>query len=84
MNKRIALYARVSTDKQTVENQLIELRTLCERLGYNIVQEYTDSGISGAKSRTDRPTLDAMLKAATQRKFDMVMYLSIDRLGRSL
>ena len=84
MTKRIALYARVSTDKQTVENQLIELRSLCERLGYTIVQEYTENGISGAKGRNDRPALDAMLKAATQRKFDMVMCWSIDRLGRSL
>ena len=84
MTKRIALYARVSTDKQTVENQLIELRSLSERLGYIIVQEYTDNGISGAKGRNDRPALDAMLKAATQRKFDMVMCWSIDRLGRSL
>jgi DNA invertase Pin-like site-specific DNA recombinase len=84
MTKRIALYARVSTDKQTVENQLIELRSLCERQGYTIVQEYTDNGISGAKGRNDRPALDAMLKASTQRKFDMVMCWSIDRLGRSL
>ena len=84
MTKRIAIYARVSTDKQTVDNQLIELRSLCERLGYTIVQEYTDNGISGAKSRSDRPALDALMKAATQRKFDMVMCWSIDRLGRSL
>ena len=84
MTKRIAIYARVSTDKQTVDNQLIELRGLCERLGYTIVQEYTDSGISGAKSRDDRPALDLLLKDATRRKFDMVMCWSIDRLGRSL
>ncbi|MBU3709661.1 MAG: recombinase family protein [Burkholderiaceae bacterium] len=49
MTKRIALYARCSTTTQHTENQLIELRNLCERLGYTIVQEYTDSGISGAK-----------------------------------
>ncbi len=84
MTKRIAIYARVSADKQTVDNQLIELRSLCERLGYTIVQEYTDNGISGAKSRSDRPALDLLLKDATRRKFDMVMCWSIDRLGRSL
>ena len=84
MTKRIAIYARVSTDKQTVDNQLIELRSLCGRLGYTIVQEYTDNGISGAKSRDERPALDTLMKAATQRKFDMVMCWSIDRLGRSL
>ncbi len=54
MTKRIAICARVSTDKQTVDNQLIELRTLCERLGYTIVHEYTNNGISGAKGRNDQ------------------------------
>ena len=82
--KRIAIYARVSTDKQSTENQLLELRTLCTKLGYTIVQEYTDNGISGAKSRDERPALDLLLKDATRRKFDMVMCWSIDRLGRSL
>ncbi len=84
MSKKIAIYARVSTDKQSTENQLLELRSLCEKLGYSIVQEYTDNGISGAKSRDDRPALDALLKDATRRRFDMVMCWSIDRLGRSL
>ena len=84
MTKRIALYARVSTDKQSTENQLLELRTLCNQLGYTIVQEYTDNGISGAKSRDARPALDLLLKDAIRRKFDMVMCWSIDRLGRSL
>ena len=67
--KRIAIYARVSTDKQSTENQLLELRTLCTKLGYTIVQEYTDNGISGAKSRDERPALDLLLKDATRRKF---------------
>ena len=84
MSKRIAIYARVSTDKQSTENQLLELRTLCTKLGYTIVQEYTDNGISGAKSRNERPAVDLLLKDATRRKFDMVMCWSIDRLGRSL
>lgn len=82
--KKIAIYARVSTDKQTTENQLNELRTVANRMGYIIVQEYVDNGISGAKSRCDRPSLDAMLKDAVRGRFDMVMCWSIDRLGRSL
>jgi Resolvase, N terminal domain len=56
---------------------------LCERLGYTIVQEYTDSGISGAKSHNDRPALDTLTKD-TARRFDMVMCWSLDRLGRSI
>ena len=55
---------------------------LYERLGYTIVQDYTDSGSSGGKSRNDRPALDAITKDATRRGFDMVMYWSIERLGR--
>ena len=82
MNKRVAIYARVSTEKQTCENQLTELRSLAERMGYIIVQEFIDEGISGVKA--SRPALDLMMKMATQRKFDMVMCWSIDRLGRSL
>ena len=82
--KTIAIYARVSTEKQTTENQLIELRSLCERLGYQIYQEYIDNGISGAKGRDERPALNALLKDASRRRFDMVMCWSIDRLGRSL
>jgi hypothetical protein len=57
---------------------------LCERLGYTIVQEYTDSGISGAKSHNDRPALDTLTKDTARRRFDMVMCWSIDRLGRSI
>ena len=82
--KRIALYARVSTDKQTCENQLQELRTIAERMNYTIVAEFIDNGISGMKNRQNRPALDQLMKSATQRKFDMVMCWSIDRLGRSL
>jgi len=82
MNKRVALYARVSTDKQTCENQLNELRSIVERMQYTIVDEFIDEGISGATS--SRPALDALMKSATQRRFDMVMCWSIDRLGRSL
>ena len=82
--KKIAIYARVSTDKQAVENQLNQLRAVANRMGYVIIQEYVDYGISGAKSRIDRPSLDAMMKDAVRGRFDMVMCWSIDRLGRSL
>lgn len=84
MNKKVALYARVSTDGQTVDNQLEQLNQIAERHGWEIVQTYTDKGISGAKGRKQRPQLDAMLKAATRKEFDMVAVWSVDRLGRSL
>jgi len=84
LSKRVALYARVSTASQTTENQLLELRQTAQRMGYTIVAEFVDNGISGAKGRRDRPALDQMLKQATQRRFDMILCWDISRLGRSL
>ena len=84
MIKRAAIYVRVSTDKQTIENQLRELRRVAEYRGWKVVQEYRDAGISGAKGREARPGLDEMLKDAQGRRFDVVMAWAIDRLGRSL
>jgi DNA invertase Pin-like site-specific DNA recombinase len=84
MGKRAAIYVRVSTDKQTVENQVQALRQIAERRGWEVVEQYSDAGISGRKGRDGRPGLDAMLKDAQRRKFDVVMAWSIDRLGRSL
>ncbi len=84
MTKKVCIYTRVSTQSQDVTNQLIELRSIAQRMGYTIVAEYSDVGVSGTKNRYSRPGLDAMMKAATQRKFDLVMCWSIDRLGRSL
>ena len=82
--KRAAIYARVSTSGQTVSNQLDELRKVAERHGWEIVHEYKDRGVSGAKGRDKRPQFDQMLKAANRREFDIIMSWSVDRLGRSL
>jgi DNA invertase Pin-like site-specific DNA recombinase len=82
--KRAALYVRVSTDHQTVANQIESLRAVAERRGWQIVETYNDAGVSGAKGRDKHPGLDAMLKNASRRRFDVVMAWAIDRLGRSL
>ena len=81
---RAALYARVSTDRQSTENQLRELRQTAQRLGWEVVGEFVDAGISGAKGRKDRPQLDALLKGVSRKDFDVVASWSVDRLGRSL
>jgi DNA invertase Pin-like site-specific DNA recombinase len=84
MDRRAAIYVRVSTDRQTIENQLRELRQIAERRCWEVVHEYHDAGISGARGREVRPGLDQMLKDAQRRRFDVVMAWAIDRLGRSL
>jgi DNA invertase Pin-like site-specific DNA recombinase len=82
--KRVALYMRVSTDGQTTENQRRELVDVAERHGWQIVETFTDEGISGAKGRDQRPSFDALCKGIARRDFDMVAAWSVDRLGRSL
>lgn len=82
--KKTAVYVRVSTSKQDTTNQLIELRDLAKRMNLEIVQEYTDNGISGSKGREERPGLDLLLNHASQRRFEQVLIFDITRLGRSL
>ena len=82
--RRAAIYIRVSTDGQTVDNQRLELEQAAERAGWEIVGVYDDNGVSGAKSRDEREAFDRLCKDATRRKFDVVMSWSVDRLGRSL
>src|SRR5215475_5304240 len=82
--KRAALYVRVSTDHQSVENQIRDLRHVARRRGWEVVETYKDAGVSGAKARDQRPGLDALLKDASRGKFDVVLCWAIDRLGRSL
>jgi len=82
--KRVALYARVSTDAQTTENQLLQLRAVAERHGWAIVAEFVDHGVSGAKGRQERQQFDALLRGVARREFDMIAAWSVDRLGRSL
>lgn len=81
---RAALYLRVSTDRQTTDNQAEKLEAVAAARGWSVVSRYEDAGISGAKRRDQRPGLDAMLKDAARRRFDVVMVWAIDRLGRSL
>ena len=84
MTKRAALYLRVSTTGQTVENQRRELRTAAKRHGWQVVAVFEDAGISGAKGREDRPGLNALMAGIARREFDVVAAWSVDRLGRSL
>ncbi|MCO6415695.1 recombinase family protein [Siccirubricoccus sp. KC 17139] len=81
--KRAALYLRVSTDGQTVENQRMVLLEVAERRGWPVVAIYEDAGISGAGGRDKRPGFDRMLKDAARRRFDVLMVAAVDRLGRS-
>lgn len=67
-----------------MDNQIVALSKVAAARGWQIVETFSDAGISGAKGRKDRPGLDEMLKQAQRGKFDVVMAWTIDRIGRSL
>src|SRR4029078_3425327 len=82
--RRAALYVGVSTDRQTVENQVAKLTEVAKARGWQIVATFTDAGISGAEGREECPGLDELLRQAQRGSFDVVMAWAIDRVGRSL
>ena len=79
--KRAALYARVSTADQHVENQFLDLRKLATQRGFEVRREYCDQGISGSKAR--RPGLDAMMADARRGEFSVLTVAAFDRIARS-
>src|ERR1700693_706032 len=81
--KRVAIYARVSTNNgQNPEMQLGELRVYCKRRDWEIVEEFVDAGVSGAKEH--RPALDRLIAACQKRLVDAVVVYRYDRFARSL
>jgi DNA invertase Pin-like site-specific DNA recombinase len=77
---KIAIYTRVSTDKQDAANQLPQLREFAAKQGWQVVKEYSDAGESGTKS--DRAALLQLFEDASRKKFDLVLFWALDRLSR--
>jgi DNA invertase Pin-like site-specific DNA recombinase len=82
--RKAVTYSRVSQKSQTVENQLLELRSFAARNNIQVVAELTDSGFSGAKGRSDRPAFDRLFQMVQRREIDVVLAWDVSRLGRSI
>ena len=88
MNKKVAIYCRVSTTEQaeegySIDEQNIKIREYCEREGHEIYNLYEDRGISG-KNITNRPGIKQLLQDATENKFDLVIVWKLNRISRKL
>jgi DNA invertase Pin-like site-specific DNA recombinase len=79
---KVAIYARVSTDEQTVDPQLRDLREYAAHRGWRDVQEFVDVGVSGAKD--SRPAWNQLWDALQKGKLKVLLVHALDRLGRSL
>ena len=80
--QKVAIYVRVSTSGQTVENQERELLAHCQRQGWQVFKVYRDEGFSGAVA--DRPALKEMMNDARLGRFNLLVVWKIDRLARSI
>lgn len=78
---RCVIYSRVSTEEQTTDNQLRQLREYADRQGWNIIEEIQDVA-SGGKSAEERQGLKKVFTMARQRKFDVLLFWSLDRFSR--
>jgi len=78
---KIAVYGRVSTNKQECETQLRDLREYAAQRGFEVIEEYVDR-LTGMKD--SRPALNRLMLDAKQRKFDAVLVWKLDRWGRSV
>jgi DNA invertase Pin-like site-specific DNA recombinase len=76
---RVAIYSRVSTHQQDNENQLVQLREYCRKQDYRLTSEYVDVSSGG---KAERSEFKKMLEHARQRKFDLLLFWSLDRLSR--
>lgn len=77
---KVAIYVRVSTDKQEVDNQLNQLRDYCSKGNHTVYKEFVDV-ISGKE--TSRPAYDQMFLDAHRKLFDMVLFWDLSRFSRS-
>jgi DNA invertase Pin-like site-specific DNA recombinase len=76
---KVALYLRVSTDKQETENQAVQLREFAAKQGWQIVREYCDHESGG---KADRKEFQQMFADASRRKFDLLLFWALDRFSR--
>lgn len=86
---KVALYTRVSTEEQarhglSMAEQLETLRRFALSQGYTISGEYSDPGISARKRYTRRPGLSRLLQDVQARKFDLILFIKLDRWVRSV
>ena len=81
--RTVGIYARVSTDRQDIQTQLLELRRYCQARGWT-AKEYFDEGLSGSLEEAKRPALKSIMTDARQRRISAVVVWDFSRFARSL
>lgn len=80
--EKVVILARVSTDKQDYQRQIVELTDYCSKVGWEIVKVFANK-ISGAKKTEERPEILEMLSYVKEHDIKRVCCLEVSRLGRN-
>ena len=80
--QKVVVYARVSTNDQNLETQLLAVQNYCDAQGWEIQEIYSDAGISGGQD--SRPALDRLKADCSKGKVQVVVVYRLDRLARSV
>ena len=79
--KKVVIYARVSTNGQEYDHQLVQLREYAQKMQYDVVAEFSEK-ISGAKKIAERQALTELLAYVDSHKVDKVLVFECSRLSR--
>ena len=77
--KQVAIYSRISKESSNHQSQLIQLHFYCEKMGYVIVEEYSDTASGGSSNRSE---FKRMMQDASRRRWDILLFYALDRLSR--
>ena len=80
--EKVAILARVSTQGQDYERQVVELTDYCQRMNWEVVKVFANK-VSGASKLADREEISALVEYVKEHRLNRVVCLSIDRLGRN-
>ena len=80
---KVGILTRVSTSTQSNDSSLNQLRSICSKKNYDIVEEYVET-ISGSKGKDERSELQRMLSDCKKGRFEKLIVWELSRLGRSL
>lgn len=81
---KVAIFARVSTtDRQTTDRQINDLRDLCTKQSWTVAHVITEH-VSGAKANTERAGVQELFALAQRRSVDKIVVTEISRIGRSV
>ena len=82
MNDKVVILARVSTNKQDYDRQIIELTDYCNRVGWEVANVFANK-VSGVKAVEERAEIVDMIEYVRTNAIRRVVVLEISRLGRN-